>query len=290
MMWNSGNGTRNLSADDQMAISVLYDVLADLGGKGAVATDIAVGGAANTIWKIGNDAVAGGYSIAYWKPGLPGFGNKWVTVPGGAVRIAVARGGIPWVVNANGEIFRRTAAAPNDGNWDLMPGWAYDIGAGADGSVWVVGVSPLTNGFGMLKWNGSQWTPDGTDVGGLRISVDSTGIPWMVNDKGAVFRRTSTDPSSGSWTKLPSPLLGANDIAVSVRQEAGRPGGLAWISHALVVGAWDEQPGVAEENGAPEVQAWRSPFASILATSVAVDSRGNPYFVGGDGVVWTSRK
>ncbi len=62
------------------------------------AIDIGVG--RNSPWVIGCNAVSGGYGIYDWD------GSAWQQVGGGAVAIAVAPSGTPWVVNSSGEIFR----------------------------------------------------------------------------------------------------------------------------------------------------------------------------------------
>jgi len=52
--------------------------------------------------------------------------------------------GHPWVVNSNGNIYSRAS-----GNWQQLPGLAKDIGVGADGSVWVIGMDPEPGGYGI---------------------------------------------------------------------------------------------------------------------------------------------
>ena len=97
------------------------------------------------VWAIGSAAdIAniGGSHIYYWNAGL-GDNYGWTQVPGGAVKIAVAPDGQPWVINKQGTIFRMTRGATSyvDGNWQVVPGTASDIGIGADGSVWTIGAA-----------------------------------------------------------------------------------------------------------------------------------------------------
>jgi len=80
------------------------------------------------------------------------------------MRIAVDPSGAPWVVNVNGNIYSRAS-----GSWQLMPGLAKDIGIGADGSVWVIGTDPTPGGYGIYRWNGSDWSR--IDGGATDISV-----------------------------------------------------------------------------------------------------------------------
>jgi hypothetical protein len=144
------------------------------------ATDVAVG-ADGSLWRIGTNAVGGGYDIYRWNAGT----SVWELIDGGAVRIAVGPDGLPWVVNSTGSIYRRTA-----GGWILLPGAARDIGVGADGSAWIIGTNPVGGGYGIYRWNGSAWEP--IDGGAAAISVGTEGLPWVVNDGGAIYRRLFT--------------------------------------------------------------------------------------------------
>ena len=61
------------------------------------ATDVTV--ATNgTAWILGNNRVAGGYTIHRWS------GDSWRRVNGGGV--AISAGPIPWLINADGQIYR----------------------------------------------------------------------------------------------------------------------------------------------------------------------------------------
>ena len=122
-----------------------------------LAKDIGVG-ADGSVWVIGMDSTGGGYSIHQWN------GSNWTRIDGGAIRIAVAPDGNPWVVNSNDNIFRRTG-----GSWQMLPGLAKDIGVGADGSVWVIGTDSTGGGYGIHRWNGSNWTK--IDGGAVQITV-----------------------------------------------------------------------------------------------------------------------
>ncbi|MCG8414031.1 MAG: hypothetical protein MI746_07415, partial [Pseudomonadales bacterium] len=101
------------------------------------AYDIGVG-ANGDVWVIGTDPQPGGYGIYH----IDGFGG--FAVEGGALRIDVDPFGRPWVVNFDHEIYR----LESNGFWTRMPGFALDIGIGANGDVWV------TNFEGVYYWNG----------------------------------------------------------------------------------------------------------------------------------------
>ncbi len=135
------------------------------------AKDVGVG-ADGSVWVIGVNAVGGGFGIYRWN------GTNWTGIDGGAVRIAVAPDGAPWVVNDAGGIFQRTGS-----NWQQRPGAAKDIGVGADGSVWVIGTNAVNGGFGIYEWSGHDWTPN--DGGAEQISVDPQGLPWVVTTAAA---------------------------------------------------------------------------------------------------------
>ena len=96
---------------------------------------------------------------------------------GGAVAVAVDDRGAPWVVSAQGNIFRRNLSSPT--GWDLMPGLAKHIAAGrpapnGSGLVWVIGTGETEDGnYEIYKWNGS----DGWEraVGeGVKLAVDGS--------------------------------------------------------------------------------------------------------------------
>ena len=194
---------------------------------GGTATDVAVlGGQA---WVIGIDPQPGGFGIHYTS------GTGWGHVDGGAVAIAVQGGNAlrPWVVNDAGGIFFR------EGNsWKPAPGSARDIGASSNGVVCVVGTNPVAGGFGIYSWDGADWKPLGNG-GGIRITVDSTGAPWVVNDVNAIWRW------DGQWRLMPGSAV---DIGAG-------PGGVYVIGTDVVGGGhgifkwnganWDNVPGWA---------------------------------------------
>ena len=152
-----------------------------------------IGACDQSVWAVGGRPVPGGHGIYRWN------GSGWDGVDGGAVRIAVAPDGSPWVVNDAGGIFQRAGS-----QWHQVPGGAHDIGVGADGSVWVVGTDPVPGGHGIYRWNGSGW--DGVDGGAVRIAVAPDGSPWVVNDAGGIFQwpgaggtRCPAEPTTSAW-------------------------------------------------------------------------------------------
>jgi Tectonin domain len=161
-----------------------------------LAKDIGVG-ANGSVWIIGTNpsATPDDFGAHRWT------GTDWHGVEGGGVRIDVDPSGNPWMINSKDEIFRRV----ND-TWERVPGSAQDVGVGADGSVWIIGTNPSAtpDDFGAHKWTGKDW--QGVEGGGVRIDVDPSGNPWMVNSKGEIFRRVND-----TWQRVPG---SAKDVGV----------------------------------------------------------------------------
>lgn len=213
------------------------------------ATDIGIGG--NHAWVIGSDSVPGGYGIHHYDAD-----QRWKTIQGGAVAIAVDSRGNPWVVNAQGAIFRY------QGGWQELPGSATDIGIGGD-SVWVLGSDPVPGGYSIHHWNGSGW--DRIEGGAKRITVDPQGNPWIANVKGEIFRL-----EHGYWQRLPGL---ATDIAVGAD-------GSAWVI------------GIGDVPGGRGIHRWTgSNWQDVKggAMRIAVDGYGNPWVVNIDGGIFKYR-
>jgi tectonin-like protein len=151
------------------------------------AMEVAIGGGA--VWAIGTDSSqSGGHNIYKWE------GGNWKVYPGAGVRIAVDSSGSPWVVNSNHEIYRWSGGA--GGQWSKLPGSATDIGAGG-GAVWVLGTNAVDGGYGVWRWNGSDWSS--VDGAAVHIAVDSKGHPWVVNSSHTIF---SYQPSTATWKAM----------------------------------------------------------------------------------------
>jgi hypothetical protein len=68
-------------------------------------------------------------------------------------RITVDNQGNPWVVNLNGQVFELVSSTWTQRGTTGSP-YAYGIGAGPDGQVWITG--PVGVGT-IYKWTGSAW-------------------------------------------------------------------------------------------------------------------------------------
>jgi hypothetical protein len=179
-------------AGDPWAVNSLYQVYHRPGGvggawgyvPGVAANDVAVG-RNGSVWVVTNTARAGGYAPAYWN------GSGWTVVAGGIVKIAVDPQGNPWAINNANAIFRMV-----NGVWQYVPGQtATDISIGADGTVYILGTTPIPVGYGPLRWNPSQgnWIrmDDNGASGGTSVEVDVNGAPWILNAniQDAIYQR-----------------------------------------------------------------------------------------------------
>lgn len=169
-------------------------------------TDISVG-ADGSVFAIDTTIVttSTGYRVVKWN------GTAWTVVSGGAgVRIAVDPSGMPWVVTKSNLIYKY-----NGSTWTLLPGTATDIGIGANGSVFAIDTTTAspTGGFRVVKWNGTGWTVM-TGAAGVRVAVDSTGAPWVVNKSHLIFRYNGTTWSALSGTATDIGVGGHNSVYI----------------------------------------------------------------------------
>lgn len=187
---------------------ILGDNWQELPGR---ATDIGAG-ADGSVWIIGDNE-----SPYKWNDQA----YAWEQAGGKAARIAVMDDGTPVIVNANNEVFRLRGQ-----NWQKLPGRAKDIGAGADGSIWIIGQNGST-----YSWNedGYAWEQAGGTA--EKISVLPDGTPVVVNAKEEVFRLRGQN-----WQQLPgraTDIAAGADGSIWIIGENGSPyrwndAGYAW--------------------------------------------------------------
>jgi hypothetical protein len=236
--------------------------------------DVAVG-ANGAAWLIGTNPVAGGFGIFHWN------GGAWANIAGGGVRIAVDPGGLPWIVNSERRIFRTTGSG-----WQLMPGLAFDIGVGSDGSVLIVGTNPVPGGYSLFRWNGSAWSL--LPGGAIQVAAGPSGAAWIVNDGGTIFQLVG-----GAWQLRPGQAtnvgigadgsvwtIGVNPVPGGYR--AYRWNGAGW--DALLGGAVDVGVG---PDGAP----WVVSSANLIFVGRPGawhygPGSGHDIAVGANGSVW----
>lgn len=153
-------------------------------------------------------------------------------------------------------------ASPVSAQWQQTSGAANDIGVGANGAVWVIGTNRVSGGYGIWQRaaRGNDWTA--IDGGAVRIAVDPTGMPWVVNEGGSIYRRT---PSG--WQQLPGAAkdigIGANG-AVWVIGTNAVPGGFG-------IWSWTGTTWTAIDGG---------------AVRIAVDPTGAPWVVNSAGGIF----
>jgi hypothetical protein len=213
---------------------------------------------------------------------LGGRLGEWV-----ALRIAVDGTGIPFVVQSNGDIYRRTSSDPTTGFWQLVPGeLATDIGIGGDGSMWIITKTPAGPDFFIKKWNGSSWIPDSAGGIAVRIAVSGTGVPWVIQSNSAVYFRSSSDPNTGTWNFIGQD--GFADIAVSYE-------GYGWgagtgIDSGSQLAARDDQS--AAGNQTPAEHRWRpADGAGEQLLNVAVGGAGDrPWYATRTGSIFRATK
>jgi hypothetical protein len=112
-----------------------------------------------------------------------------------------------------------------------------------------------------------------------------------VNTSGAIYRRTSNDPASGSFQ---GPLPGlAKDIGIGQGNVDG--GQYAWaigtnsVSGGFGIFVWDEQP--ASDGGLPPAtQQFTWLGVSGGATNISVGPNGRPWTVDNAGVIRRAMK
>jgi hypothetical protein len=144
-----------------------------------VAKDVGVG-ADGSVWAVGASAIPWGFHI--WRL----LGNTWVGEPGAAVDITVGANGDPWVVNSAGHIFHWSGAG-----WTRLPGSGTDVAVSAR-AAWALGGSATLGGVGIWHWTGSSWA--GGTGGAVRIAVDPSGNPWVVNSSHQISSYSVTQP------------------------------------------------------------------------------------------------
>ena len=166
----------------------------EVGGK---AIDIGIG-KKGSVWMIGNSEVNDQGNKIYVRAG-----NTWRLVGGlHGVRIDVDPYGNPWVATKTGAIYKR-----QQGNWVRVPGRASDIGIGANGAVWILGIHRIiaAGDRAIYVLSGNKFS----QIGGrfaLKIDVDPRGTPYVVSSSRKISRR-----AFARWEDLPGK---ANDIGI----------------------------------------------------------------------------
>jgi hypothetical protein len=180
--------------------------------------------------------------------------------------------------------------------WKKMPGAALDIGAGANGSVWVVG----TNGS-PYSWTGKNWKKM---PGGItRLDIGPKGDVWAVNKNQSIYQWTGK-----KWNGMPGKAwdigVGANGKVwvIGTKKEAG-----GFAIYRLDGKKWTKIPGSAVRIDVdPKGNAWVVNKANKIfryngkkwvgtsgrALDIAISSNGTVMVVGTNRApyVWKDKK
>jgi hypothetical protein len=144
-----------------------------------------------------------------------------------------------------------------------VSGFAQDIAAGADGTVWVVG----TDGSAVRESRMHKQTGvDASHMPGsaVRIAVDPHGDPWIIRSDHSIFRLTD-----GAWQKVPG---SASDIGIGADGSVwiiGTAAGTSERGHVICRwngSGWDQMPGGG--------------------VRIAVGPNGNPWIIAGSGALF----
>ena len=77
-----------------------------------------------------------------------------------ALAAALAAAGLPLAAPAGADVSRSTPSIVTAAGFTKLPGTALDIGVGANGVAWTIGTDRVSSdGYGIYRWNGSNWTP-----------------------------------------------------------------------------------------------------------------------------------
>lgn len=147
----------------------------------------------------------------------------------------------------------------NDQRWLRNPVKATDVGAGADGSVWI-----LDSDKAIYQGVGDGWRR--VPGAAVRIAVDPRGLPWVVNENGQIFRFRGSD----QWELMPG---AATDIGIGAD-------GSVWVTGRDSINS--EGSAIFKWTGS----SWSRSPGDAAATRIAVDPSGNPWVVNASGRIF----
>lgn len=205
-------------------------------------------------WIISTEPRQGGAVIKV----RPGGEDEWYSMaaPAAAIRISVAPNGMLWTVNAAGEVW---VLYPQGGGYRASPSgvqFAYDISAGADGSVWVVSYETREGGNVLQSYNQSTktWTPLPAPAAATNVSVSKSGDLYTVNSIGEVWL---VHPQGGGAILSPPGVDFGQEINVG-------PDGTVWL-----ISSESRAGGNVIKWWSDENQTWNSIPAPAAAVRVA---------------------
>jgi hypothetical protein len=152
-----------------------------------------------------------------------------------------------------------------------------DAGSAAD--AWIVSTTQRPNNGGreVRKWNGTTWDLASGGKGAIRVAVSAVGIPWIIDQTGAIFERSSTSVSAGTWQ--PRGTQCAIDIGVGASGGADQT--TTWAIGCQAVPGGSNFP-IYEWN--PGTSQWV--LANGAGKRISVDQLGVPWVTALDNSVW----
>jgi len=159
-----------------------------------------------SVWKIGTTPREGGFDVAFWN------GRDWKTIDAGAVRLVVDASGVPTLVTDKGKIMMFFLSQPANkestaGFFLPFPSKPAEVPTSdlafdpSKNSVWRLDRQKGPGGFGIWYQEADgRWKQ--VDGAAVRIAMDQEGLPWVINDRGAVYRRTGPYAPEGSWQEV----------------------------------------------------------------------------------------
>jgi hypothetical protein len=117
-------------------------------------------------------------------------GAGWKNLGVSNLNVDVGPDGLSWGTDFEGTIWQQTGP----GAW-VGRGKGMDVGIGVNGEVWKIGndrVCPTCQDGWIYKWDPGAKTWIQVIGGGVRIDVDPSGKPWIVNWAGQVWKMQDT--------------------------------------------------------------------------------------------------
>ncbi|MDB5005327.1 MAG: hypothetical protein JWQ34_3552 [Mucilaginibacter sp.] len=215
-------------------------------------SDLAFAG--NTLYAIGATNVGnGGNAIYQWG------NNAWARLNGAGIAITGTPSGTPWVVNNEGKLFQYVSNI-----WQLVSMGLTDVSIGANGAMYGIGdTSTDIGGYGIYGYaSNGTWTK--IQGAAVKIKVDPTGRPWVINAQNYVFKYNGTVFQSlpGRITDL---AIGANGSVFAIGNNTINTDGY----------------GIYKWSGSDWILIYGA------AVHIAVDKTGNPWVVNSVGHLYS---
>jgi hypothetical protein len=172
------------------------------------------------------------------------------------------------------------AAGSEHSGWHKYPGYARDIAAGSNDTVWAVGFNSAPGGYWIYRWKGSArwilqpWLGSGWEqLNGAGVRIAAAGnLAWLINDQGSI---SFSDIEHTDWQKCPGC---ARDIAV------GANGGVWIIGCSSVPGGYSVYRYVGDLP-----QPWRL-IPSAAGVRIAAEPGGRLWLVNAQGAIYRGRE